>query len=121
MSVAARRGGIGPREGGGGGVVAMRGVEDVDVAVVGGGPGGLACAKAITVAAPALSVAVFERARHFAPVCIWLCVSGVSVYRLPELITLRPHIIYPITSARSALPWDCWGTASMRWKRSTQS
>ncbi|GAQ92475.1 zeaxanthin epoxidase [Klebsormidium nitens] len=51
-------------------------VEKVDVAIIGGGPGGLATAKGITRACPELKVRVFERAK--------LRPRGASVFVMPN-------------------------------------
>lgn len=49
---------------------------DVDVAIVGGGPAGLATARALARAAPQLSVAVLERARAMLPVGFTIGLMG---------------------------------------------
>ena len=51
-------------------------INDVDVAVVGGGPAGLSAALAIERAAPGTRVAVFERARSLKPVGFTIGLMG---------------------------------------------
>jgi NADPH-dependent 2,4-dienoyl-CoA reductase/sulfur reductase-like enzyme len=51
---------------------------DVDVAIVGGGPAGLATARALARAAPQLTVAVLERAREMLPVGFTIGLMGAS-------------------------------------------
>ena len=55
---------------------------DVDVAIVGGGPAGLAAALAIERASPSTRVAVFERARVLRPVGFTIGMMGTSTSRV---------------------------------------
>ena len=57
----------------------------VDVAVVGGGPAGLATARAIARAAPRLSVAVLERAPKLVPVGFTIGLMGNGLHTLHAL------------------------------------
>ena len=68
----------------------------LDVAVVGGGPGGLAAANAVLLANDAVSVCVFERASQLRRVGFTLGLGGNG---FAALLAIHPHICDRIKGA----------------------